>query len=136
MQLSRGELMPGAGVGLNLTSADRVVLVDPSWTSAADAQALAFIWKQHRVYSEFLTLRMDGFCRILVDDHAISGSAWIRKGVVSSADMQTFRDGSEGNGFEQLVSTIHRERQLFCFLGWTLVHTPPQPNPTQLTKNK
>ena len=31
------------GVGLNLTSADRVIMVDPAWNPASDAQAIIMI---------------------------------------------------------------------------------------------
>jgi len=40
------------GVGLTLTAADRVILVDPAWNPAVDAQAIARVWRigqQHPV---------------------------------------------------------------------------------------
>ena len=63
-----------------------------------------------------------GFWWILVNDHYTSGwyvaSAWKRNGMAPSADILTFRNGSDGHTCGQF-STIRRERWLFeCYFKW------------------
>ena len=43
------------GVGLNLTAADRVVLVDPAWNPATDAQAVDRAFRIGQTREAFLS---------------------------------------------------------------------------------
>lgn len=72
------------GQGLNLTSADRVIVVDPDWTPANDNQAVA---RSHRLgqTKEVFIYRL--FTSGAIEDHAFR--------------LQTFKQGIAKSTMEQ-----------------------------------